>query len=106
MGRELEEVVAVEGHRAGGGVVDPADDVEQGGLAGAVRSDQATDLARFDVEGQIAQGDDASEPHRDVTYIQQRHAHAPPSTTAETLAGDPRHLAKRDGAQTPVRGGR
>src|SRR3712207_7597128 len=41
---------------------------DQGGLACAVRSDNAQDLARPDAERDAVDGDDAAEPHRDVVH--------------------------------------
>src|SRR5262249_33413697 len=53
------------------------DDVEGGRLARAVRPDQAGDLAFLDVEGDAVEGDDASEPQRDVAYLEERHREDP-----------------------------
>ena len=52
--------------------VDAADAVEQRGLAGAVRADQAADLAVADVEGHAVQRDHAAEAHLDTGDPQQR----------------------------------
>jgi hypothetical protein len=41
--------------------VEPGDDVEGGGLAGAVRADQTDDLARLGVEGDAVERDDPAE---------------------------------------------
>jgi hypothetical protein len=37
------------------------DDVDQGGLAGAVRSDETDDLARREIEADVVQRDEAAE---------------------------------------------
>ena len=59
-----------ERHPAVGGLVDPADDVEHRGLAGAVRTDEAADLARVDRERQAVERGDAAEAHGDVFDFQ------------------------------------
>src|SRR5579863_8457512 len=52
--------------------VEAADAIEQRGLAGTVRTDQAADLAIADIERHAAQGDDAAKAHRDVRNAEQR----------------------------------
>ena len=64
----LEQDVAV------GEAVEAADAVEQRGLAGTVRPDQAADLAVADIERHAAKRDHAAEPHRDIGNVEQRHA--------------------------------
>ena len=54
------------------GAVDAADAVEQRGLAGAVRPDQAADLAAPDIEGHAVHRDDAAKTHHNAEYAQQR----------------------------------
>src|SRR3954449_599544 len=51
---------AVDPHGAAGRLVVPADAVEQGGLAGAVRPDEPEDLARLDGEAHLLQHLDAA----------------------------------------------
>jgi hypothetical protein len=50
----VEQVGAVEADAAARGLVQATHAVEERRLAGAVRPDECADLARFDVEGQIA----------------------------------------------------
>ena len=58
---------------ARGRVVDPGDDVEERGLARAVRPDQADDRAARDVEADVVDRDQAAEPLGDVlARIEQR----------------------------------
>jgi hypothetical protein len=71
VGGHGQEVVTVEAHAALGRLVDPRHDVEQRGLARAVRSDQGADLAAVDGEGQPVERDHAAEPHTDVLDFQQ-----------------------------------
>ncbi len=52
--------------------VEPRDAVEERGLAGAVRADQADDAALRDDEGHAIEGHDAAETHGDVLHAQQR----------------------------------
>ena len=49
------EARAVEGERAGVGGVDARQHVEERGLAGAVRADEAVDLALADGEAQVGE---------------------------------------------------
>src|SRR5258706_13279732 len=51
---------------AGARLGEPAQAIEEGGLARAVRSDQAEDLALMHVEGNAIQPDDAAENDPDV----------------------------------------
>ena len=73
VGRYREQVLAVEGDRARERAVDPAEAVEHRRLAGAVRPDEAHDLALVDREAQTVERDDAPEADRHVTYIEQPH---------------------------------
>ena len=58
--------LALEVQLAGVRAVEPGDHVERGGLAGAVRADQADDLALAHVERDVVQRDDAAEAAREV----------------------------------------
>ena len=51
--------------------VEPRQAVEERGLAGAVRADQADDLPARDVERDAVERDDAAEAHRDVGHLEQ-----------------------------------
>src|ERR687884_197474 len=62
VGRQPGDPPAVVDDRARRRLLEPGNDVEQGRLAGAVRTDHADDLARLDVEGHAGQRDDATEP--------------------------------------------
>src|SRR4029450_5905854 len=70
VGLGREEVAILEGDGAAGRLVEPAQAIEEGGLAGPVGPDEADDLARLDVEGHIVQRDDAAETHAELTYLQ------------------------------------
>ena len=71
--RGLEECLSLELDFAAVRVVQPGDKVEDGRLPGAVRADQADDLAPLDIEGDAVDRDDAAEATRDVPKLQQRH---------------------------------
>ena len=51
-----------------------ADDLEQGGLAGAVGADQANDLARADRERHVAQCHHAAEVAADAAHLERGHS--------------------------------
>jgi len=51
---------------AGAWLVEPRETIEQGGLAGAIRPDQAENLALMHVEGDAIERDDAAEHDADV----------------------------------------
>ena len=71
--RQPRDVLPGEGHGARVDIVETADEVEDGGLAGAVRADDAEDLALLHVEGQVPHGVDAAETDRQVTGFEQAH---------------------------------
>ena len=56
---------------AGARLIEPGEAIEQRGLAGAVRSDQAEDCALVHVEGHAIQRDDAAEHDADVANRKQ-----------------------------------
>ena len=62
------QVLIAELHRAGIGAVEAADHVEHRGLAGAVRPDQAGDLAGLRVEAHAGRGADAAERDADIAH--------------------------------------
>ena len=61
---------------AGGRLIQPAQAVEQRGLAGAIRADQSEDLSLVHVERHAGERDDAAEHDVDVTHREQRIAAA------------------------------
>ena len=69
--RHGQQIFAVEHHGSAGRFVDATDDVEHGGLAGTVGSDQTTDLTGLDGERQTVESDDSSERHRDTGDVQE-----------------------------------
>ncbi len=74
MRREVADVAAVELDAACGRIVEAEDRVEQGGLAGAVRTDESDDLALVDVEGGVVHGGQPTETDGDVVRLDQRRA--------------------------------
>ena len=52
--------------------IEPAQAIEQGGFAGAVRPDQSDDTALGDGERDVIERDDAAEAHRHAGDVQQR----------------------------------
>ena len=73
------------------GRVEPADAVEQRGLAGAVRPDQPEDLALLDGERDAVERDDAAEAQSDVADFEQRRA--PDGRAGRARAAAPPALA-------------
>ena len=61
---------AVEAHRPALLPCEAGDDVEQRRLARAVRADEPDDLAGFDGEGDLVEGDHAAEPDDDVGHLE------------------------------------
>ena len=63
--------LAFEQDVAGLVLVQPAQAVEQRGLAGAVGADQAADVAALHIEAHAVEGDDAAEAHGHATHAEQ-----------------------------------
>ena len=63
--------LAVEDDVAFGDLVDACDQVENGGLAGAVWSDDAIDFSFIDMEGHIGNGCQAAELFNDIFHFEQ-----------------------------------
>src|SRR5690606_32968287 len=74
IGLHLLADLAAEGDRPLLRMVEAVDDVEHGGLAGAVRADDGPDLPLADVEGDVGDRLHAAEGQRDVVDDQQRRA--------------------------------
>src|SRR5262249_13674694 len=72
----VEDAHAVEQDVALGRVVDAAEAIEERGLAGAVRADQAQELALGEIEGDAVERDDAAKAHADIFDGKQRRATA------------------------------
>ncbi len=68
--RDLADVLAVEFDRAAGSAQQTGDQVEDGGLAGAVRADQAKDAALRDIEIDVLQNLQAAKVLADVFELQ------------------------------------
>src|SRR5919204_2769701 len=66
------DVMAVEMHMARRGRMHAGDQVDQRGLAGAVRPNEADDLALVDVEADVVDGLEPAEPARDAIQGQKR----------------------------------
>ena len=75
--------------RARVGTHEARHDVEQRGLAGAVRPDHADDLAARDGERDAGERDDAAEAHADVAQLERG--------AGAVGAGDPRAVGRRTG---------
>ena len=69
--RARQDAPALDQNVAGARLVEPGEAVEQGGLAGAVRPDQAEDCALVHVERHAVQGNDAAEHDADVANREQ-----------------------------------
>src|SRR4029453_17181310 len=85
--RSSEQPLAVERDLPRVGLVEPRDHVERGRLAGAVRPDQARDLALLDLERHVVESDDAAESPRDVLELEKRQSASAPSSDAAELLG-------------------
>jgi hypothetical protein len=68
--RQSREILPVKKDLAAGWPEHRADQVEQRGLAGAVRSDQAADLARFDLEAHVLDRGQTAEAFGDADDIE------------------------------------
>jgi len=66
-----QQVVALEQHPALRRLIDPADYVEHGGLACAVRPDEPTDLALVDREAEAIERVNSAEPNRHALNVKQ-----------------------------------
>ena len=88
-------VRALEQDVARGRRVEAAQAVEQRGLAGAVRPDQAEQMPSGDVERHVVERDDAAETHAD---IRARRAAARPLATARGFSSRPRDPTRSDAA--------
>ena len=75
--RHAGEVVPVEAHGAAIGLQHAEQAVEERGLPGAVRADEADDLARFDIEAHLIERGDARERLGDLGRLEQAHGVAP-----------------------------
>ncbi len=73
--QEFRTTVTGEAYHALGRLVETGDAIEHRRLAGAVRTDQRGDLAAPGLEGQIADGDQAAEFHRQVLDLKKRLVH-------------------------------
>ena len=80
LGRQAGDVAAGEPHRAGVGPVQASNEVEQRGLAGAVRPDHADQRAVIDGEREVVDGGDAAEAAREAGDLEQRRHHIVPSS--------------------------
>jgi hypothetical protein len=69
--RALQDALALHQNVAGARLVEPAQAIEEGGLAGAVRPDQTEDLALMHVKGHAVQRDNAAEHDADVANRKQ-----------------------------------
>src|SRR5579883_2751199 len=76
MRRNPRHILAVEGDRAGARPEEAADQVEEGRLAGAVRTDDGAQLAALDRHRHVAHGDEAAEILRDAADVEEAHAAA------------------------------
>ena len=77
MRRRAQKALTVEGDLAGVRPVEPGDQIEERGLAGAVRPDQACDLAALDAERDVIDGDDTAKAPRHVLEREEGHRALP-----------------------------
>src|SRR5262249_35856536 len=74
--REARHVAAFEAHRAGIGLVEAGDEIEQRRLAGAVRAYDRDELLFGDIETDGIDGSEAAEPPGEAADLE--HAHTVP----------------------------
>ena len=75
--RHIEQRHIIENDAAAVGLIDATEAIEQGGLAGAVRADDAADLAAPHVKTDIVERDDAPETHAETADTKQRRLRRP-----------------------------
>ena len=110
--RPAGDVLAEQEHLSGRGGKDSGDQIEQRGLAGAVRSDDGLAVARHDLERDVAHGVQAAEALRQTLELQNGvtvRARVPvhacfPSSRQWTGASRPRPVARRH--QQALQGGK
>src|SRR5579883_2375069 len=104
VGRQGENAAPVEDDVAFPRRVETAEAVEQRGLAGPIRPDQAEQLAGADREGDAVERNDAAEAHADVAYGDERRRRGGHSSLSAPLA-KPRKLdsSRRGGHGTSQR---
>ena len=83
--------------------VQPGEAVEERGLAGAVRADQADDLAFFKLQRHVLQRREATEDHRDVARLAGTGVRRPPPSAGSLGAGSVCPLALVGGVDTSRR---
>src|SRR5436305_629361 len=66
--RPAEEILRSKAHHAGVGAIKPADQIEHRAFSGAVRPDDARDLARPGLEADAAHSTHAAETDRQIAY--------------------------------------
>src|SRR5207302_9439647 len=81
VGLEARDVPPLEEDLALGRLLEAAEDVEDGGLAGAVRPDQPGYGRGLDRQADLVDGDDPAEPDADPVSLQRRQGLPPPRTT-------------------------
>src|SRR5258708_7016082 len=74
MRRQFGDILAIEADRAGGRREKSGDQVEEGGLAGAVRPDDRAHLALRDIQRYIAYRHEVTEALGDVVDLEDVHA--------------------------------
>src|SRR3990172_8425132 len=73
VGRPPGDGLALEPDLAAGRADEPPDGVEEGGLPGAVATDEADDLPALHAEADVGERGEAAEGHGEVLHLQQRH---------------------------------
>src|SRR5690606_26787346 len=89
--------LAVHGDHTGGGLVEPADAIEHRRLARAVGPDDGEDFILLDFEIHAVDGQQTTEAHGEILYLQQDLAHRFNSTCARFMGSRPcgRHIIIR-----------
>src|SRR5262249_33575195 len=94
LGRQAREIAATEEDLPVGRLHEAGDDVERGGLAGAVRADQADDGAERDLEADPAERDQPADVDGEIAHLE-RYA------TGRTCFAGPAHEATFARSRSP-----
>ena len=70
VGRQAQQIDTAEGNRSPFRMIEAADAIEHGGLAGPVGPNETEDLAFIDIERDIVEGDDAPKTLGERLYLE------------------------------------
>src|SRR6185369_9084193 len=103
VGLHARDVMVLEPHPAAGRRMNAADEVDERGLAGAVRSDQADDLALVDGQAHAIDRVEPAEPPRYAVQGQERGHFAPPRPGHRSRSSDRMPLGRNSTSTTMMK---